>query len=53
MMCYKLEKEKRVCLGKCQFKGRIGKLLYLRPLPTIKYDYGMGQNTNFKPYIIK
>ena len=26
MVCYKLEKERRVCLGECQFRGWIGNL---------------------------
>ena len=28
MMCYTLGKEKRTCLGDCQSRGRMGKLLY-------------------------
>ena len=29
MMCYRLGKVNKTCLGECQFRGRIGKLLYL------------------------
>lgn len=29
MMCYRLGKVNKTCLGECQLRGRIGKLLYL------------------------
>ena len=29
MMCYRLGKVNKTCLGECQLRGRIGKLLYM------------------------